>query len=146
MKNMKRKKRPFNGMTFSLAGVDYDLGFRNEVAGIQFFSVQLFNFISKNISSAYDTLDITQLTAKALKLDGKRVFKDTSSDAVEGETTPGSFAAFYVLIAKWDHMVIDDITFVEGLFKECVAFIENRYGIEVHVKASDYTGFARRQR
>lgn len=145
MKNMKRKPRPFNGVTFSLAGVDYDLGFRNEVAGIQFFSVQLFNFISKNINSALDTLDITQQTAKALKLDGKRVFKDTSIDAVEGEKKPGSFAAFYVLIAKWDHMVIDDITFVEGLFKECIAFIENRYGIEVYVRPSDYKGFARKK-
>lgn len=143
MKNMKRKKHPFNGMTFRLAGIDYDLGIKNEVAGIQSFAIALSNFIAKNISLAYDTWDIAQQTAKALKLDGKPIFTDTSIDAVEGEAKPGSYAAFYELIAKWDHMAIDEIAFVEALFKECIAFIENRYDIEVYVEAHQYAGFAK---
>ncbi|SCA56546.1 hypothetical protein MTBPR1_200026 [Candidatus Terasakiella magnetica] len=144
MKNMKRKPGPFNGMTFSLDGDHHDIGIKNEVLGIKLFAIELANYITRHIELADDSFDITQKTADVLKLNGKPVFKDTSVDAAHDEATSGSFASFYKLIEKWDYMEISGLAFVEALFKECIALIENRYDIEVHVKACEYEFFSRR--
>ncbi len=128
-------------MKFTLNGIDYDLGIKDEVAAIQAFSIELANFIAQNIGYAEDTFDITQQAANALKLDGKPVFDDATFKAVDGEISLGSFPAFYDLISQWDNMEVEDIEFVEALFKECVAFIEKRYDREIHIEEDDYTGF-----
>jgi hypothetical protein len=128
-------------MHFTLAGVRHHVGIRNEIEKIQLFAIKLYEYIDKHIYSAIETYDIATQAATDLKLDGKPVFDDISTTALQAENKPGSFAAFYKLIKRWDLMEIDDLTFVNGLFRECIAFIENRYGIEITLRSGPYFVF-----